>query len=31
VNPNDRDALATGFLDDFVCDAHQRAPHVFAV
>ena len=31
VDAHDRDRLAAGLLDDLVCDAHQRAPHVLAV
>jgi hypothetical protein len=31
VDSDDRDTLTARLLDDLVCDAHQRAPHVFAV
>ena len=31
VNAHDRDALASGLLDDLVGDAHQRASHILAV
>ena len=31
VDPDDRDPFASRLLDDLVCDAHQRAPHVLAV
>ena len=31
VDADDRDSLPARLLDDLVCDAHQRAPHVLAV